>query len=150
MKLAWILWLSSLSPTPLADPICLATAVYLEARDQSREGQMAVAEVALRRRDSGLYGSALCEVLTQPKQFALTLVPPRRRIDDGRAYLRSLEVALQAMQNWQRPERERRLVVPGADHFLAWQRVSADWAVGEPLHVIGDHGFYRVNAASPL
>lgn len=150
MKLAWILWLSSLSPAPLADPLCLATTVYLEARNQSLEGQLAVAEVALRRLDSGLYGNAVCEVVKQPKQFAMTLVPPQRRIDDGPAFLRSWQVALRAMINWQLPPTQRQLLVPGADHFLVYQRVSADWAVGEPLHVIGAHGFYRINARSPM
>ena len=28
---------------------------------------------------------------------------------------------------------------------LAYERVSTHWSSGEPLHVIGDHGFYRVN-----
>lgn len=145
MKLAWILWLSSLSPTPVADPLCLATTIYLEARDQSLIGQMAVAEVVLRRRDSGRYGKALCEVLTQPKQFALTLVSPDEQIKEWPAFWKSLTVTVAAMRNWRLPDAERKLVVPGADHFLAYERVSAHWAVGAPMHIIGDHGFYRVN-----
>lgn len=145
MKLAWILWLSSLSPTPVADPLCLATTIYLEARDQSLIGQMAVAEVVLRRRDSGRYGEALCEVLTQPKQFALTLVSPDAQIKEWPAFWKSLTVTVAAMRNWRLPDAERKLVVPGADHFLAYERVSARWAVGAPMHIIGDHGFYRVN-----
>ncbi len=56
MKLAWILWLSQLLPQPAADSLCLSTTVYLEARDQTLRGQQAVAEVALRRLDSGLWG----------------------------------------------------------------------------------------------
>ncbi|MGE4072918.1 MAG: cell wall hydrolase [Lysobacterales bacterium] len=145
MKLAWILWLSSFSPTPMADSMCLATTIYLEARNQSTEGQLAVAEVALRRRDSGRYGNQLCEVLTQPKQFALTLVSPDKEITDWKAFGRSWTVTMEALRNWQLPEPQRRLIVPGADHFLAYERVSTHWASGEPLHIIGDHGFYRVN-----
>ncbi len=145
MKLAWILWLSSLSPAPLADPMCMATTIYLEARNQPRDGQWAIAEVALRRRDSGRYGSGLCEVLKQPKQFALTLVSPERSINDWEAFVKSWGVSVAALTNWQLPVSKRRLVVPGADHFLAYERVSAPWAVGAPLHVIGDHGFYRLN-----
>ena len=145
MKLAWILWLSSLSPAPLADPMCLATTIYLEARNQPRDGQWAIAEVALRRRDSGRYGSGLCEVLKQPKQFALTLVSPERSINDGQAFVKSWSVTVAALTNWQLPAAKRRLVVPGADHFLAYERVSPSWAVGAPMHIIGDHGFYRLN-----
>lgn len=145
MKLAWILWLSSFSPTPLADSMCLATTIYFEARNQSVDGQWAIAEVALRRRDSGRYGNQLCEVLLQPKQFALTLVSPDKQITEWEAYWHSWKVTLDTLRNWQLPEPKRRLVVPGADHFLAYERVSAGWSSGAPLHIIGDHGFYRVN-----
>lgn len=145
MKLGLILWLSSLSPTPMADPVCLATTIYLEARDQSLDGQMAIAEVALRRRDSGRYGSGLCDVLRQPKQFALTLVSPDKQINDWPALWRSWNVTVAALRNWRLPAAQRKLVVPGADHFLAYERVSTRWSAGEPIHVIGDHGFYRLN-----
>ncbi len=145
MKLAFVLWISALAPAPVADPICLATTIYLEARDQSLEGQLAVAEVALRRLDSGRYGDNLCAVLTAPKQFAMTLRSPNTRIDEWGALLSSAWVTTKAMINWSLPESQRRLVVPGADHFLAYQRVDAHWAAGEPMHIIGDHGFYRVN-----
>ncbi|GMU43852.1 MAG: hypothetical protein AMXMBFR25_18380 [Lysobacterales bacterium] len=145
MKLAWIIWLGSFSPAPLADPVCLATTVYLESRNQIRDGQLAVAEVALRRRDSGRYGNRLCEVLMQPKQFALTLASPDQRIDDWPAFWESWKVSAQALRNWALPEPQRRLIVPGADHFLAFERVRVGWSGGAPLHVIGDHGFYRVD-----
>ena len=56
MKLSFLLWLASLLPQPAADPLCLATTVYLEARDQPVIGQRAVAEVALRRQADGRWG----------------------------------------------------------------------------------------------
>ena len=61
MKLARILWLSQLLPQPAADSLCLSTTVYTEARDQTLRGQQAVAEVALRRLDSGLWGDSMCQ-----------------------------------------------------------------------------------------
>ena len=79
MELSFLMWLASLLPSAQAEPLCLATTVYLEARDQSELGQRAVAEVALRRRDSGVWGDDVCEVVTAPKQFAPTIVPPRTR-----------------------------------------------------------------------
>ena len=85
MKLAWILWLSQVLPQPAADSLCLSTTVYLEARDQSARGQQAVAEVALRRRDSGLWGDNLCSVVTARKQFAPTLVPAGTRLTQQRS-----------------------------------------------------------------
>ena len=53
MKISFLLWLASILPQPAADQVCLASTVYLEARSESQIGQMAVAEVAMRRRESG-------------------------------------------------------------------------------------------------
>jgi spore germination cell wall hydrolase CwlJ-like protein len=49
---------------------CLAKAVYFEARGESLEGQLAVAEVVLNRAASGRYPSDICDVITQPWQFS--------------------------------------------------------------------------------
>jgi hypothetical protein len=49
---------------------CLAKAVYFEARGESLEGQLAVAEVVMNRAASGRYPGTLCEVITQPWQFS--------------------------------------------------------------------------------
>ena len=49
---------------------CLAGAVYFEARGESLEGQLAVAEVVLNRAASGEYPATICEVVKQPAQFS--------------------------------------------------------------------------------
>lgn len=49
---------------------CLAKAVYFEARGESLEGQLAVAEVVLNRTASATYPASICEVVTQPAQFS--------------------------------------------------------------------------------
>ncbi len=54
---------------------CLATAVYFEARGESLEGQLAVADVVMNRAASGKYPSTWCEVVKQPWQFSF--VSPR-------------------------------------------------------------------------
>jgi len=72
MKLSFLLWLTSMLPQPAADHVCLATTVYLEARSESKVGQMAVAEVAMRRRESGRWGRTVCDVVRSPGQFATT------------------------------------------------------------------------------
>ena len=51
MTLGLLLWMAALMPQPVHEQACLAATVYLEARDQSKLGQAAVAEVVLRRRD---------------------------------------------------------------------------------------------------
>lgn len=49
---------------------CLAKAIYFEARGESLEGQLAVAEVILNRAASGVYPATICGVVTQPAQFS--------------------------------------------------------------------------------
>lgn len=146
MKLAWILWLANLLPQPSADQLCLATTVYLEARNQSTLGQRAVAEVALRRLEKGLWGENLCAVVTAPKQFAPTLVSPDYWIRHGKAWQRAVDVAFQAQRDWKATHGgKRHQLVPGADHFVALGIASPAWAQGTPVATIGDHTFYRVS-----
>ncbi|MET0289652.1 MAG: cell wall hydrolase [Pseudoxanthomonas sp.] len=149
MKLAWILWLSQLLPQPAADSLCLSTTVYLEARDQSVRGQQAVAEVALRRLESGLWGNSMCDVVTARKQFAPALVSPGTRLGNPNAWNRSVNVALKAEQNWALPAGERKEIVPGASHFAAHAIASPSWRNSYQVATIGDHTFYRVQKLSP-
>ncbi len=144
MKLALLLWISQLLPQPLADNLCLATTVYLEARNQSMLGQQAVAEVALRRLESGHWGDSLCEVVMSPKQFAPTLVSGDFQIRNLKAWQRAVQVALHAQREWSQPDKTRRQVVPGADHFVVLNLANPDWARGTPVAQIGDHTFYKV------
>ena len=110
MKLAWILWLSHVLPQPAADSLCLSTTVYLEARDQSALGQQAVAEVALRRRDSGLWGRNLCQVVTARKQFAPTLLSPQTRLSN--------------IDAWTEAVPPHRLPAPAGTAPIKWPRLA--------------------------
>jgi spore germination cell wall hydrolase CwlJ-like protein len=56
--------------TPDREQECLAGAVYFEARGESLEGQLAVAEVVINRAASGRYPPSLCAVVTQKAQFS--------------------------------------------------------------------------------
>jgi len=150
MKLSLLLWVSSLLPPPVADDICLATTVYLEARNQSTLGQQAVAEVALRRLESGRWGDSLCEVVLAPKQFAPTLVDDDFLIKNSKAWNRAVSVALHAQREWARPHTARRQVVPGADSFVVLTLAQPEWARGTPVAQIGDHTFYRVASLAPV
>ncbi|GAB3731798.1 cell wall hydrolase [Luteimonas pelagia] len=149
MKLAWILWLSQVLPQPAADSLCLSTTLYLEARDQSLAGQQAVAEVALRRRDSGLWGDNLCDVVTARSQFAPAIVSPNTRLHNTEAWAEAVTVAMEAGHNWSLPAGERREVVPEASHFFAHNLVSPTWRNAYRVAVIGGHSFYRVQSLAP-
>jgi len=145
MKLSFLLWLASLLPQPAADPLCLATTVYLEARDQSELGQRAVAEVALRRQESGRWGDSVCEVVTAPKQFAPTLVNPGLRLGNVEAWQRAVNVAFEAQKDWQQPVADRVEVVPGASHFAALDLAQPTGRNYPEVATIGSHAFYKVD-----
>lgn len=144
MNLATLLMIASWLPAPLADQTCLASTLYLEARDQPVLGQIAVAEVALRRQQSMLEDEGLCAILLRPGQFALSTVSPRFRFKSLDAWNRAWLIAGTTMTRWT-VEGDRLSVVPTADHFYAYQRVTPTWAAsGERLALIGDHAFYRL------
>ena len=149
MKLAWILWLASVLPPQAADSLCLSTTLYLEARDQSVLGQQAVAEVALRRTDSGLWGDSVCEVVTARKQFAPTILPPRTRMDNAEAWARSVSIAIESQHNWALPAGERKEIVPGASHFMAHDIAAPSWRNAYQVATIGDHTFLKVQRLKP-
>ena len=149
MKLAWILWLASVLPPQAADSLCLSTTLYLEARDQSVPGQQAVAEVALRREESGLWGDSMCDVVTARKQFAPTLVPAGTRLSNSEAWSQAVTIALEAERNWALPPGERREIVPGASHFAALSIASPSWRNAYRVATIGDHTFLRVQKLKP-
>lgn len=149
MKLAWILWLSQMLPQPAADSLCLSTTVYLEARDQTPRGQQAVAEVALRRLDSGLWGDSMCAVVTARKQFAPSLVAPATELANNSAWDKSVHVALSAQRNWALPIGQRKEIMPGASHFAAHAIASPSWSNAAQVATIGDHTFYKVQPLRP-
>lgn len=149
MKLAWILWLSSAVSPQAADSLCLSTTVYLEGRGESTLGQQAVAEVALRRRDSGIWGDSVCEVVTARKQFAPTLVPADTALSNSEDWARSVTVALEAERNWALPVDERKEVVPGASHFFAHDIAAPSWRNAYRVARIGEHTFLRVQSLKP-
>lgn len=149
MKLAWILWLATVLPPQAADSLCLSATVYLEARNQPVRGQKAVAEVALRRRDSGLWGDSVCEVVTARKQFAPALVSPATRLGNTEAWAQAVTIALEAERNWQLPPGRRREIVPGATHFLAHAAATPSWRNAYRVATIGDHTFLQVHAPRP-
>ncbi|MFI4968794.1 MAG: cell wall hydrolase [Lysobacterales bacterium] len=145
MKLAFLLWLASALPQPASDQICLATTVYLEARGESQVGQMAVAEVAMRRRERGHWGSSVCDVVRAPSQFATTTTSENFVVGNADAWRKAWQVAERAITMWSLPRRQRKFVVPNADHFVLADSASPNWIKGPPLATIGAHNFYRIN-----
>lgn len=146
MTLGTLFWIAAMIGGPVKEQTCLAATIYLEARDQSTRGQLAVAEVALRRVEQGRWGDSVCEVVKARRQFAPTLVPATTTLDQPEAWEMAWELAGQSIRAWQRPAAERPQIVPGADHFYAHNvvRNRPEWADSVPVAVIGDHTFVRV------
>jgi spore germination cell wall hydrolase CwlJ-like protein len=144
MKLSMLLWLTSLLPQPVADQACLATTVYLEARSEPTLGQLAVAEVAMRRRERGRWGDTVCKVVTAPHQFATTTTPGSFDITNLEAFHKAWRIAGRSIQNWQLPIAERKMLVPRADHF-ATVAITPAWSVNRAGTTIGEHRFYAAN-----
>jgi spore germination cell wall hydrolase CwlJ-like protein len=145
MTLAWLLWFTTLLPQPLADQTCLAATVYLEARSESTIGQMAVAEVAMRRHEGGHWGDTVCDVVEAHGQFALSMTSRHFKFHNPRAWQKAWKIAGRAITTWTLPRDERKFVVPHADHFVVANSVMPDWITGPPLATIGAHNFYQVN-----
>ena len=144
MKLAFLLWLASVLPAPVADQVCLATTVYLEARSEPEAGQLAVAEVAMTRRDSGRWGDTACSVLLSPNQFALSTTHPGFVLRSPVALAKAWRVASRVTTMWALPHAERDLVGPYANSFYASSIDPPAWAKNK-IATIGSHYFYRVN-----
>jgi spore germination cell wall hydrolase CwlJ-like protein len=84
---------------------CLANAVYFEARGESLEGQLAVAEVVMNRAASGLYPTSYCGVVRQRSQFSFV----RRG---------QMPAADRASEAWQRAVAIARVAEEGAMRIL--------------------------------
>ncbi len=116
---------------------CLANAVYFEARGESLEGQLAVAEVVLNRARSGRYPTTICAVVVQPAQVSFVRRGVIPAADRGcEAWRRAVAIARIAQAG------ERRLLA----HNVLWYHanyVSPSW--GRRLErntQIGLHIFY--------
>jgi spore germination cell wall hydrolase CwlJ-like protein len=123
--------------------LCLATAVYFEARDQSLRGQLAVAQVVLERVRDPRYPDDICAVVTAGGEerhqcaFSFYCDGKSDRPTDQRAYMLAQWVALAAGSGLLPPMAE------GATHYHA-SHVQPHWVSSmEPAARIEDHAFYR-------
>ncbi|MFQ3665625.1 MAG: cell wall hydrolase, partial [Sphingomonadaceae bacterium] len=109
--------------------------IYWEAKGETLEGQLAVAEVILNRVEDRRFGENVCAVVTAPGQFSFVrggeIPAPRNRA----AYATARAIALIAMEEHWSP------VVGEATHFHA-RYVNPGWRLKRVAQV-GNHIFYR-------
>ena len=122
---------------------CLSEAVYYEARGESYQGQVAVAEVVMNRLKSKAYPKSVCAVVYQGSgrslgcQFTFTCDGSVHRRPRGAAWGRAQQIAAQVMQGFTRP------ITAHATHYHT-NAVDPIWSSGliETTR-IGSHVFYR-------
>ncbi|MCL4065575.1 cell wall hydrolase [Pseudomonas sp. GX19020] len=120
---------------------CLTEAIYFESRGESLQGQFAVAEVILNRRDSGLYPASVCGVVRQAGggscQFSYTCNGSSTQMRDG--YSREIAGRIASVMLSGAP----RSLTEGATHFHT-RGVSPSWSKRfARTTAIGSHLFYR-------
>jgi N-acetylmuramoyl-L-alanine amidase len=119
-----------------AEEKCLASAIFYEARSESFEGQLAVAQVILNRVESGRFARSICGVVLQPGQFSFVrggAIPTIAKVStDWREALAIARIA------------QAKLHRSGADNALFFHatRVSPKWRLSR-VASIGNHVFYR-------
>lgn len=115
---------------------CLARAVYFEARGESLEGQLAVAEVIANRAESSRWPSTYCGVVKQRSQFSFVKggrIPEPRRATN--AWKRAVAIAR---------------IVDGEHHessvsnalFFHARYVNPGWRL-KRVGTVGNHVFYQ-------
>lgn len=80
---------------------CLTQNIFFEARNQSEEGQKAVAWVTFNRMEHSKYPNTICDVVWQPRQFSWThdgkADRPSNNVVEQRAWAKAQEVAAEAL-----------------------------------------------------
>jgi N-acetylmuramoyl-L-alanine amidase len=121
-----------------ADPEleCMAKVVHHEAGNQTRQGQLAVAQTIMNRIESGRFASTICGVANQPGQFFQTSAYNPDR--SGEQWKSALSVSREARRG------STADVVPGALFFRASYASATRFFRGrQQVASLGGHIFYR-------
>lgn len=130
---------------------CLAQAIYYEARGESREGQLAVANVIINRALSSRYPSSICGVVYQNAdkgrfkcQFTFACDGRSDVVRERAAWNRSVKLAEAAFYEYQQGDRPG--VLPNSALFYHTTSVAPKWSrTFNRVAAIGSHIFYAQN-----
>lgn len=121
-----------------AEEDCLAKNIYFEARNQSFDGQLAVAEVVLNRVSSDKFPDSICGVVWQEKQFSWTHDGKSDNPKEREAWKKAKSLANAILNG------EVSLLGIEATHYHA-QEVRPWWnTYYTRLGTIENHVFYRM------
>lgn len=130
-------------PDAASELACLTEAVYFEARGESINGQIAVAEVILNRAESPIFPNTVCGVIKQGAQnlnrcqFSYKCDGEPEYMTERKAMKRAADVAILIMKG------ERRSLSGDATHYHA-DYVDPYWASKLlKTATVGTHLFYK-------
>jgi spore germination cell wall hydrolase CwlJ-like protein len=131
-----------------SERLCLAEAIYHEARGESEQGQLAVANVIINRAMNKNYPSTICGVVFQNAdrglykcQFTFACDGKSDTGTEKRAWQHSLKMASVAFHEFQLGERPG--VVPNATLYYHTASVYPSWSRSfKRVASIGAHVFY--------
>jgi N-acetylmuramoyl-L-alanine amidase len=135
-KLAVLVETNAAETAADAEEKCLASAIFYEARSESFEGQLAVAQVILNRVESGRFARSICGVVLQPGQFSFvrgsTIPAISKASQDWREALAIARIA------------QAKLHRSGVNDALFFHatHVNPKWRLSR-VTSIGNHVFYR-------
>jgi spore germination cell wall hydrolase CwlJ-like protein len=133
------------------EKLCLAQAIYHEARGETRDGQLAVANVIINRAMSSKYPSSICGVVFQNAdrgrykcQFTFACDGRSDMGSERGAWGRAIKMAETAFYQFQQGARPG--VVPNSALFYHTTKVSPKWShTFRRVAAIGSHLFYSQN-----
>lgn len=129
-----------------SERLCLAQAIYHEARGESDEGQWAVANVIINRAFSKKYPSTICGVVFQGGrsggcQFSFACDGRSDIARERGAWNKANRIAVAAFQEFQRGDRPD--VLPKSVLFYHTTAVAPSWShTFKRVATIGSHIFY--------
>lgn len=114
--------------------VCLALAIYFEARGEPYDGQLAVADVVMERVEDNRYPDSICGVIFEPEAFSFTIggtpLPKDRKVYSG-----ALKMAQRVLSNGE-------TLGLKATHYHT-PKVNPQWKEAfEVVGRVGNHVFY--------
>jgi len=129
--------------------LCLATAVFFEARGEPIDGKELVANVIINRVEHPSYPDTVCDVVNQPKQFSYTHQLPQKVIKDRNSPKPLFYNSYHDKKAWEESKVVAKSVIDNGvvnPYILMYHTTTVDpyWSSHyEVAGLVGNHMFYR-------